>query len=190
MSIFTHNEYLLKKQAIALTGRFRIFDPQGNQIMFSQQKAFKLREDIRVYTDEQKTNEVLYIQARQIIDFGASYDVMDSTNGEKVGTLRRKGLKSLFQDEWDILDANDQPIGLLTEDSVLMALLRRFLSSLIPQIYNITIGGNLVAEFRQNFNPFTYHLKLDFSMDSMNQFDRRLGIAAGILLAAIEGKQS
>jgi len=31
---------------------------------------------------------------------------------------------------------------------------------------------------------------VDFSMDSAHQLDRRLGLAAAILLAAIEGKQS
>jgi hypothetical protein len=32
-------------------------------------------------------------------------------------------------------------------------------------------------------------LNLDFTMDTAQQLDRRLGIAAGILLAAIEGRQ-
>jgi len=32
-------------------------------------------------------------------------------------------------------------------------------------------------------------LNLDFSMDISRMMDRRLGIAAGILLAAVEGKQ-
>lgn len=190
MSIFTHDRYLLKKQAIALTGRFRIFDMQGNLLMFSQQKAFKLKEDIRVYTDEQKTNEVLYIQARQIIDFSAAYDVVDSTIVQKVGALRRKGWRSLMQDEWEILDVNDRPFAILKEDSLFLALLRRFLSGLVPQNYDVLINAQRVADFKQNFNPFTYRLNMDFSLDSMNQLDRRLGIAAGILLAAIEGRQS
>jgi hypothetical protein len=46
-----------------------------------------------------------------------------------------------------------------------------------------------VADLKQRFNPFRYELDLDFSMDTTNRLDRRLGIAAGILLAAIEGKQ-
>jgi hypothetical protein len=190
MSIFSHNRYLLRKQAIALTGRFRIYDMQGNMLMFSQQKAFKLKEDIRVYTDEQRTNEVLLIQARQIIDFSAAYDVVDSTTAQKVGALRRKGMKSIIQDEWEILDVVDQPIAIMKEDSLFLALFRRLLSGLVPQNYDVLIGGQRVADLKQNFNPFTYRLTLDFSMDSMNQLDRRLGIAAGILLGAIEGRQS
>ena len=51
------------------------------------------------------------------------------------------------------------------------------------------IGGTSVAEFKQNFNPFVTKLTLDFSPDRHQKLDRRLGIAAGVLLCAIEGKQ-
>jgi uncharacterized protein YxjI len=187
--IFQHNQYLLKRQVFALTGKFRFYDPVGNLVMFSEQKMFRLREDIRVYSDEKKSQEVLMIKARQIIDFSAAYDVVDSVSGQKVGALRRKGLQSMLRDEWEVLDVGDNVIGKLFEDSMGMALLRRFLSNLIPQNYDIVIGENRAADLKQNFNPFTYQLNMDFSMDTARQLDRRLGIAAGILLAAIEGRQ-
>jgi hypothetical protein len=85
-SIFHYDHYLLKRQVFALTGKFRYYDPQGNLIMFSEQKMFKLREDIRVFADESKSQEVLQIKARQIIDFSAAYDVIDSAYNQKVGT--------------------------------------------------------------------------------------------------------
>src|SRR4030067_2129477 len=122
---FQHNQYLLKRQVFALTGKFRVYDPAENLVLFSEQKMFRLREDIRVYSDESKSQELLTIQARQIIDFSAAYDVMDATTGEKVGVLRRKGLASLLRDEWEVLDASDQLRGLLFEDSMGLALPRR-----------------------------------------------------------------
>jgi len=189
--IFQFPTYLLKRQAIALTGKFRFYDPMGNLVMFSEQKMFKLREDIRVYSDENKTREVLSIKARQIIDFSASYDVVDTESNQKVGALRRKGWRSLLRDEWDVLDANDNIIGMLFEDSVGLALLRRLLlGSLLPQNYDMTLGQTRVADLKQNFTLFRYELNLDFSMDPEQKLDRRIGIAAGILLATVEGKQS
>ncbi|HZJ23764.1 MAG TPA: hypothetical protein VFD54_10680 [Anaerolineales bacterium] len=189
--IFQHPSYLLKRQAISLTGKFRFYDPLGNLVMFSEQKMFKLREDIRVYSDEGKTQEVLSIKARQIMDFSASYDVVDSAMNQKVGALRRKGLRSILRDEWEVLDANDNMIGLIFEDSIGLALLRRFLlGSWLPQNYDITLGQTRVGDLRQNFNLFRYELNLDFSMDTARMLDRRLGIAAGTLLAAVEGKES
>lgn len=189
--IFQFPTYLLKRQVFALTGKFRIYDPQGNLVLFSEQKMFKLREDIRVYADEEKSQEVLSIKARQIIDFSAAYDVVDTAYNQKVGTLRRKGWSSMLRDEWQVLDANDNQIGVLFEDSIGLALLRRFLlGSWLPQNYDITLGDTRVADLKQNFNLFRYELNLDFSMDPAQRLDRRLGIAAGILLAAVEGRQS
>ncbi|HQU36911.1 MAG TPA: hypothetical protein PLR65_10020 [Anaerolineales bacterium] len=183
--------YLLKRQAIALTGRFRFYDPMGNLVMFSEQKMFRWKEDIRVYADESKTREVLSIKARQIMDFSASYDVVDTEMNQKVGVLRRKGWRSMFRDEWEVLDENDNVKGLLFEDSMGLAVLRRLvLGSWLPQNYDITFGTTRVADLKQNFNLFRYELNLDFSMDVSRMMDRRLGIAAGILLAAVEGKQS
>lgn len=188
--IFQHPTYLLKRQAIALTGRFRFYDPMGNLVMFSEQKMFRWKEDIRVYADEAKTREVLSIKARQMMDFSASYDVVDTEMNQKVGVLRRKGFRSLLRDEWEVLDENDNVKGLLFEDSVQLALLRRLiLGSWLPQNYDITFGTTRVADLKQNFHLFRYELNLDFSMDVSRMMDRRLGIAAGILLAAVEGKQ-
>jgi len=189
--IFQFPSYLLRRQVFALTGKFRFYDPSENLVMFSEQKMFKLREDIRVYADENKTQEVLSIKARQIIDFSAAYDVVDTAYNQKVGTLRRKGWSSMLRDEWQVLDANDNQIGVLFEDSMGMALLRRFLlGSWLPQNYDITLGETRVADLKQNFNLFRYELNLDFTMDPSQKLDRRLGIAAGILLAAVEGRQS
>lgn len=187
---FSFNNYLLKRQVFALTGKFRFFDPTGKLVLFSEQKMFKLREDIRVYSDESKTQEVLMIKARQIIDFSAAYDVVDSATGQKVGAFRRKGLASIIRDEWEVLDVSDNLIGKLIEDSMGLALLRRFLSNLVPQNYDLLVNGQRVGDYKQNFNPFTYDLNLDFNMDTNKVLDRRMGLAAGILLAAVEGRQS
>jgi len=190
-SIFQYSHYLLKRQVFALAGTFRFYDPNGNLVMFSQQKMFKLREDIRVYSDENKTYEVLNIKARQIIDFSAAYDVVDAETNQKVGVLRRKGWSSMLRDEWQVLDANDNQIGVLFEDSMGLALLRRFLlGSWLPQNYDLLFGEKRVADLKQNFNLFRYELNIDMSMDTAKQLDPRLAIAAGILLAAIEGRQS
>jgi len=189
--IFQYNHYLLKRQVFALTGKFRYYDPNGNLIMFSEQKMFKLREDIRVFADEYKTQEVLQIKARQIVDFSAAYDVIDSAYNQKVGVLRRKGWRSMLRDEWEVLDSNDQLIGMLFEDSPGLAMLRRLLlGSLLPQNYDLSIRDQRVADLKQRFNLFRYELDVDFSFDTAHVLDRRVGLAAGILLAAIEGKQS
>jgi hypothetical protein len=163
---------------------------QEQLVLFVEQKMFRLREDIRVYTDESKSQEILLIKARQIIDFNTAYDVVDSASTQKIGTLRRRGWRSMTRDEWEVLDTNDQVVGMLFEDNIGLALLRRFLlGSFLPQNYDITIGETRVADLCQKFSLFGYQMNLDFSMDVNHNFDRRLGIAAATLLAIIEGKQ-
>jgi len=63
------------------------------------------------------------------------------------------------------------------------------LGTLLPQNYDVLMDDTRVADIRQKFNLFRYELNLDFSMDPTNRLDRRLGIAAGILLATVEGRQ-
>ncbi len=190
LSTFQYNQYFLQKQALALTGIVRVFSDAGQLLLYSRQKMFRLREDIRVYSDETMTQELLYIQARNIIDFSAAYDVIDSPTQTKIGVLRRHGWRSMVRDQWDVLDANDQLLGVLQEDSAGRALLRRMLlGRLLPQDYDVLFGDQRVADLRQKFNLFRYEMSLDFSEVQPRRFDRRLGIAAGILLACIEGRQ-
>ena len=183
--------YELKRQLFKLVGaHFRIYDGAGNLVMFSHQKGFRLKEDIRVYTDETKQREALVIQARQILDFSAAYDVWDPAANEKVGALKRKGWKSILRDEWIVMDANDREMAVVIEDSSLLALLRRFATNLIPQNYGMLVNGTTqVADYKQHWNPFLYWLTMDFSMDRGSAIDPRLKIAAGILLAAVERRQ-
>jgi hypothetical protein len=188
---FTQHRYLVRKKLLTLFGsKFFVLDESGNVVLYSRVKKFKLKEDIRLYTGEDMQHELMSIRARSIIDFGATYDVFDSQTGERIGALRRKGMKSILKDEWLILDRADHEIGKIKEDSLLMAMVRRVLTSLVPQTFEVALGANPVAKFKQHFNPFVLKMTLDFAADADFILDRRLGIAAAILLCAIEGRQS
>jgi uncharacterized protein YxjI len=165
--------YLVRKKVFKIFGEaFHIYDASGNVILYSKQKAFKLREDIRLFTGEDMQEELLRISARQVLDFGASYDVIDSGTGQRVGTLRRKALRSILRDKWIILDAAEQEIGTIEEDNMLLALVRRFLTALIPQSFTLCLHGTPVADMRQRFNPFIAKLELDLKKDPDNHLDR------------------
>jgi uncharacterized protein YxjI len=187
---FTYGQYLVRRKILKLLGgAFHIYGPQGQLVFYSKMKAFKLKEDIRLYTDESMSTEVLTIKARNILDMSSTYDVVDPVANERVGALKRKGMKSIIKDEWIFLDTRDQEIGYIREDNMMLALIRRFVINWIPQSYQGEINGTTVCSFNQNFNPFVMKINLDFSQDRNNLLDRRLGIAAAILLCAIEGKE-
>ena len=186
--VYKNRTYLIRKKFLSLIGAsFHVYDSQERVIMFSQQKAFKLKEDIRVYSDESKSREMLTILARKVVDFSAAYDVVDAIEKRKVGALRRKGWSSIVRDSWQFLDDAGRPIGTIQEDSTLKALARRFLTNLIPQTYHAEVNGTQAVTYRQRFNPFV--LKLDVELLAGSSVDPRLALAGGILLAAVEGRQ-
>lgn len=169
--------------------KFNIFDPNDKLIAFCAQKAFKLKEDIRVFSDESKKKEVISIQAKQVIDFSAAYDVFDSETKTKLGSWQRKGLQSLVRDSWVLMSPNGNEIAKLEEDSMFLALVRRFLTNLIPQTYYLkNIQGEVLATFTQTFNPFVYGLKVKIFKKPYAPHPK-LAMAGAMLLAAIEGRQ-
>lgn len=187
---FDHSRYLLRRKVLRLLGgAFHVYGPDGEVVLYSEQKALRLREDIRLYSDETRAVELLAIRARQVLDFAAAYDVVDAQRGEAVGALRRRGLKSLVRDEWVILDAGGGLLGTIREESLGLALLRRFVTAVLPQAFCAEIGGQVVARYRQRFNPFVQKIDIDFTPDVGQRLDRRLGLAAAVLLCAIEGRQ-
>ncbi|MFQ5730453.1 MAG: hypothetical protein ACE5KM_00715 [Planctomycetaceae bacterium] len=185
-------EYTIRRKIFTVLGaKFHIYDAEGALIGFCKQKAFKLKEDIRVYSDESMSEERLSITARAIIDFSAAYDVIDSKSGSKLGALKRKGMKSIFRDSWIVLDDADNEIGTLQEDSTSMAMVRRFLplGNLFPQKYHLSEGtdGAVLAHFRTHFNPFVHRMTVTVHEEC--HYNPLLVLAAGILLVAIEGRQ-
>lgn len=190
---FAHPSYMIRKKFFKIFGdSFHIYDPNDQLVLYTKLKAFKLKEDIRLYASEAMERELLTIRARQVIDFGATYDVIDPTVNQRVGCLRRKGLKSLLRDEWLVMDGDEREIGLVQEDSTLKAIFRRLLDDwafLFPQRYHVNIGGQEVLHARQRFNPLIQKIDLTFSGNE-ELLDRRLGLAIGVLLSAVEGRQA
>ncbi len=191
--IYQHDHFLAQRQVFKLLGAaFRLKTADGRLLAYTKQKAFKLREDIHVYSDEAQTVELLHIRADRIIDFSAAYSVVDSHTGEHVGSLRRKGWSSMFRDSWELLDPQGNVRGRVVEDSSWKALMRRTVeiaSVFLPQTFLIQIDGQTVATMQQNFLGIPPRYTVDLSHDIEGKLPRPLAVATVILLLAIEGRQ-
>jgi uncharacterized protein YxjI len=182
-------QFTIRKKIISFLGqKFHIYKEDGTLLGFCKQKAFKLKEDIRIFTDETMSEERVVIKARSMMDISAAYEVTDSQSGQLLGVLQRRGMKSILRDEWTVFDENESEIGSLKEDSMALALVRRLLFNLIPQKFHLRdSAGTELAELRSNFNPFVSKLTVTVYPDCpLKPF---LVLSAGLLLVAIEGKQ-
>lgn len=186
MAAFSHPTYRVRRPWLSIFGRkYHIYAPDGSLVAFVKHPLLKLREQFTMYTDESETVPLIHFRSRQIVAINRCYDVFDAPTGEKVGTIRTRGLKSILRDTWDILDASDQPAGIMEEQGA--AILRRFLRFL-PGRHKIEIGGQLVASLRQPFRFFVKELWLDLSM-SQGRIDTRFAIACAILALMAEARR-
>lgn len=175
---FAYQRYVIKRPFLSLLGRkYYVYAPDGSLVVFLKHPLMKLRGEFTIYADDTETTPLLVVRARQIIALNVAHDVMDPNTGEKIGSIRSRGLKSIFRDVWDILDINDQPIGLVEETG--FAMLRRFIKFL-PGRHKIELHGQLVATLRQTFRFFIKEEVLDLSPGG-DMLDHRFAIACALL---------
>lgn len=187
-----NERYTIRRKVLRfLGGAFHIYASDGSLVGYCDQKRLRLKEDLRVYTDESKSEELLHISTQQVIDFGATYTVA-LPEGGVIGSFRRKGLKSMLRDEWLILDEHSETIASVREDSQFTALVRRFIdaaSLILPQRYDVrNDAGEPIASYRTHFNPFVHRLGVAVLQED-DRLDDLLLLAGGVLLLAIEGRQ-
>ena len=188
-AIFQQDTFVARQKIFSLAPCFYVHDHFGNALAFLRRKVFTWKDEVRVFTDETQSMELLRIKARKVIDWGTAFDVTDSINNQKVGALKRRGWKSVVRKEWIIMDSLDQEIGRIREDSLVLALVRRFLTALIPQTYTFELAGAQIGHAEQNWNIFVPRMAVDFTGDPGRSLDRRLAVAAIVVLMAIEGRQ-
>jgi len=172
-----------------LGARCRILDAHGNLVLFAKRRALRLREHIEAFEDEEQTRPALRIRTESILDLGATYVMTDARSGETVGMARRRFMRSMVRDHWDLLDAGGHALGDAQEDSLGLALLRRFVADFVPQRYHVRAGDRPVAELRQRWNPFLFRADLRLEAGADARLDPRLLLGLAILLMVIEGRQ-
>jgi len=183
---FSSTSYRVTRPWLSFLGRkFYVHAPDGTLAAYVKKPVFKLKQEFTIYASENETGPILTVRQRQFIGFNIAHDVFDSNTGEKVGTIRHKGLKSILRDEWDLLDANDQIVGLMREDGA--ALLRRFIP-MLTGAWHVELGGQTVAEIKQIFKFFAKEFSLDMSQ-AQGRIDPRFCIACTLFALFAEASR-
>ena len=95
----------LKFKILALASEATVTDADGQVALYVKQKAFRLKEDIRIFADATQSRQLYNIKADKIIDFSASYHFTDE-EGMPLGRIKREGMKSLWKATYHIFDAD------------------------------------------------------------------------------------
>ena len=106
----------LSFKLLALASQIYIRDSQGNMIGYVKQKLLKLKEDINVFADEQQTRHLFNIKADRVIDFSARYNFTDA-QGRMLGSIKRKGMRSIFKANYEIYDGAGTQVMLIHEEN-------------------------------------------------------------------------
>lgn len=165
-----------------ISTRYVVTDAEGGEICHVRKKKFKIREELVLWADADETRPYARIKARNLVDFGGTYDVLDE--GERaIGALQRQGVQSLLRGSWKILDASGATLAAVQEDSMALALLRRVGGLPLPVGFTFTgpDGGVLGTHKRRFGVRDAYDLQID-------RLDTRLAVAQGLALDLLEGR--
>ncbi|MFD0043741.1 hypothetical protein ACFVGV_00995 [Pseudarthrobacter scleromae] len=112
----------------------------GLLLAVAQQKRAAFKEQVTFYQDELRTLPIFSFKARQRLDLGATYDVLDA-NGQPIGSFRKDFGKSLLRSTWHLEASGLKVTG--SERSLGVAIGRR--------IWEATPIGDAVP------SPFRFH---------------------------------
>jgi uncharacterized protein YxjI len=173
-------------------------DTPGQVFCFVSQKRFKFKEDIRFYTNESKTTEVMRLKARQRFDPAARYDITDS-DGNTIGQIQKVFGKSLLRSTYTLYDASGNETATTTEKNLAVALFRRLVGFIpnvgnfanwlpIPYHFVFLRGDTVLGHHRRHLWKFSDTYTLDLSEDGGRTLDRRLVLATAVGMDALQAR--
>ncbi len=105
----------LNFKKIALSPQVKVTDASGNVVLYTKQKAFKLKEAVTIFADVEQTRPLYTINADRVLDFNAKFNIADAT-GRHIGAVARKGRKSIWRAEYDVLDGGGPSMTIREEN--------------------------------------------------------------------------
>lgn len=169
------------RQKISIGNKYNVYEGESDDpILTSAQKKFRLKEDFR-FLDPESETERFRVKADSVLDVAAAYDIEESETGERVGSVRRS-VKSMFKHEYELLDGEGDVVGVVKEDSVANAVIRRFVTSLVP--FSYVIEGESGEKLGEVTGAFS--LRDRYSIDLSGDIDPRLVVIATVVIDAIE----
>lgn len=182
--MWSQSRYRIKRRFWSVLERtFRVFTLDGQLIMLVKHPILRFREEFVVFGDDAQTVPLLRIKARQIIAINFVFDIVDANSGMLLGSVQKRGVRSLVRDRFLILDPAGAEIGMMEEQGA--SILRRFLPILTSR-HSIVLHGREAARMRQIFRLFTKEFEVEIAPD---QADPRFVLACALLALIAEARR-
>ena len=137
---------------------------------------------VHFYRDDSRQDLLLEVLQDQKLAFLTHTFTVNAPGGMTIARLSKNLLTDIFRKKWSVWSPDGRPLWEAKEDSVLMALVRRFLTRLVPLCFVFCLpGGQVVGEFNRKFTLLDRYV-LDLSRDSGRSLDRRVALAMGVML--------
>ena len=189
----------LSFKVLALAPQIFVRDATGQTVCFVQQKMFKLKEAVTVYRDESKSQLLCEIKADRVIDWSANYHFFDA-NGETFGSVRRKGMRSIWKAHYEVFDEQGNPISVIQEENPMAKMMDGFFGE-IPILgilsgylfhpkYLLSAAADQSPKMRLTKQPAFWEGK--YQLDRMYDFDdvdELRGLMAFMMMALLERRR-
>ena len=161
VSLTSQSRYRIKRNFWSIFERtFRVFTLDGQLIMLVKHPVFRFREEFTVFADEALQRPLLFIKSRQIIAINFAFEVTDVDSGQVLGSVQKRGIRSIVRDKFIVRDADGQEIGHVEERGA--SILRRFLPILTSK-HEVVLNGRQAAAIRQVFRFFTKEFEVELA---------------------------
>jgi hypothetical protein len=188
----------IHRQTVKRTHEYRITTADEKTIGFCRLRFNPLKEPSVFSSDEEGNLPLMIFRPHGKLYFKCSFDIIDAATSNPIGYLKRKKIKSPPQ--WSLLDISENEHALFQDGS------RGFVGAILygggsaSSRWDYMINGKKVGEYSTEGEPVkeiikkhlkwkpdrSRKIKLDFSEDTMGQLNRRLAIAAAILVGTME----
>ena len=93
----------------------RVNDSLATLILYVKQKAFRLKAEVIVYADEQRTQPVYRIRGDRMM--GSVKYAVSTADGRSIGSLQRQWGSFLWRATYRLFDRNDREIGTIRQQN-------------------------------------------------------------------------
>lgn len=196
------DRFLIQQVFRPIGNEYRISVPapgskdEGEPLLFVKQKKLSLKEDIRFRLDPERDDHLFMIKSKTVFEFAGRHDVLDDV-GTVIGTLEKSFAKSLLRSHWVVRDAAGQELFSAEEQSLVIALVRRFagyvpvagslLLEYIPFNFTFARGGAEAGRYSRVIGSFRDKYVLEPG-EALEGVDRRLVLAFAVALDALQDR--